>query len=93
MSENGEIYTAGKNFTLPPAVTALRNLTSDDDGGGYVDDHNTNEKIVKPETQGTSDHHEIEGVLLVCHRLPYHNKMIRNFTCIIIIFQFYLAKK
>ena len=22
MSENGEIYTAGKNFTLPPAVTA-----------------------------------------------------------------------
>ena len=21
MSENGEIYTAGKNFTLPPAVT------------------------------------------------------------------------
>ena len=93
MSENGEIYTAGKNFTLPPAVTALRNLTSDDGGGGYVDDHNKSEKIVKPETQGTSDHHEIEGVLLVCHRLPYHNKMIRNFTCIIIIFQFYLAKK
>ena len=29
MSENGEIYTAGKNFTLPPAVTALTNLTSD----------------------------------------------------------------
>ena len=28
MSENGEIYTAGKNFTLPPAVTALTNLTS-----------------------------------------------------------------
>ena len=25
VSENGEIYTAGKNFTLPPAVT---NLTS-----------------------------------------------------------------
>ena len=25
MSENGEIYTAGINFTLPPAVT---NLTS-----------------------------------------------------------------
>ena len=29
MSENGEIYTAGKNFTLPPAVTALTNSTSD----------------------------------------------------------------
>ena len=28
MSENGEIYNAGKNFSLPPAVTALKNLTS-----------------------------------------------------------------
>ena len=28
MSENGEIYTAGKNFTLPPAVRAWTNLTS-----------------------------------------------------------------
>ena len=28
MSENGEIYSAGKNFTLPPAVTSLTNLTS-----------------------------------------------------------------
>ena len=28
MSENGEIYTAGKNFTLPPAVTALTNSNS-----------------------------------------------------------------
>ena len=25
---SGEIYTAGKNFTLPPAVTSLTNLTS-----------------------------------------------------------------
>ena len=29
MSENGEIYTAGKNFTLPPALTAWTNSTSD----------------------------------------------------------------
>ena len=29
MSENGEIYTAGKNFTLPPAVTAWTNSTLD----------------------------------------------------------------
>ena len=29
MSENGEIYTASKNFTLPQAVTSLTNLTSD----------------------------------------------------------------
>ena len=29
MSENGEIYTAGKNFTLPPALTALTNSNSD----------------------------------------------------------------
>ena len=28
MSENGEIYTAGKNFTLPLAVKAVTNLTS-----------------------------------------------------------------
>ena len=28
MSENAEIYTAGKNFTLPPAVTTLTNSTS-----------------------------------------------------------------
>ena len=29
MSENGKIYTAGKNFTLPQAVTAVTILTSD----------------------------------------------------------------
>ena len=29
MSENGEIYSAGKNFTLPPALTAWTNSTSD----------------------------------------------------------------
>ena len=28
MGENGEIYTAGKKFTLPPAVTAWTNLTA-----------------------------------------------------------------
>ena len=28
MSENGEIYTAGKTFTLTPAVTGGTNLTS-----------------------------------------------------------------
>ena len=28
MSENGEIYTASKNFTLPPALTALTNFNS-----------------------------------------------------------------
>jgi len=28
MSENGEIYTACKNFTLPPALTAWTNSTS-----------------------------------------------------------------
>ena len=29
MSENGEIYTAGKNFSLPPALTGWTNSTSD----------------------------------------------------------------
>ena len=28
ISENGEIYIADKNFTLPPAVTAVTNSTS-----------------------------------------------------------------
>ena len=28
MSENGEIYTAGKTFTLPPELTAWTNSTS-----------------------------------------------------------------
>ena len=28
INENGESYTAGKNFTLPPAVTTGTNLTS-----------------------------------------------------------------
>ena len=36
MSENGEIYTAGKNFTLPPALTAWTNSIS---GGGGVYRH------------------------------------------------------
>ena len=30
MSKDGEIYTAGKNFTLPPALTGWTNSTSDD---------------------------------------------------------------
>ena len=30
MSENGDIYTAGKNFTLPPAVTNLTSETRHD---------------------------------------------------------------
>ena len=29
MSENGEIYSVGKKITLPPAVTAVTNLTSE----------------------------------------------------------------
>ena len=28
MSKNGEIYTAGKNFTLPPALTGWTKSTS-----------------------------------------------------------------
>ena len=28
ISENGEIHTTGKNFTLPPAVTVVTNSTS-----------------------------------------------------------------
>ena len=40
MRENGEIYTAGKNFTLPPVVTAMTNSTSGDPIGqsGWFDE-------------------------------------------------------
>ena len=33
---SGEIYTAGKNFTLPPAVTAWTNLTSGFTSNRYI---------------------------------------------------------
>ena len=36
MSENGEIYTAGKNFTLPPALTAWTNSTSEQTIKEYI---------------------------------------------------------
>ena len=36
MSENGEIYTAGKNFPLLPAVTAVTNSTSGAESEGSV---------------------------------------------------------
>ena len=39
MSENEEIYTAGKNFTLPPALTAWTNLTSGEEDGGDKKSH------------------------------------------------------
>ena len=38
MSENGEIYTAGKNFTLPPALTAWTNSTSGEWVSQWVSD-------------------------------------------------------
>ena len=36
MRENGEIYTAGKSFTLPPALMAWTNSTSVVDGWDWV---------------------------------------------------------
>ena len=33
MNENGEIYTTGKNFTLPPAMVGVTNITS---GPGHL---------------------------------------------------------
>ena len=36
MSENGEIYTAGKNFTLPPALTGWTNSTSLLEGDFFI---------------------------------------------------------
>ena len=37
MSENGEIYTAAKNFTLPPALTEWTNSTSGNSHIVYYD--------------------------------------------------------
>ena len=51
MSENGEIYTAGKNFALPPALTAWTNSTSEFTGNQTHNYVLTGFKIV----QGTSD--------------------------------------
>ena len=90
---NASLLWVAQRTGFPICGDSKESNDDDDDGGGYVDVHIESEKGVILETQGTSDHHEIEGVLLVCHRLPYHNKMIRNFPCIIIIFQFHLAKK
>ena len=36
MSENGEIYSAGKNFTLPPALTVWTNSTSECNGNDIL---------------------------------------------------------
>ena len=36
MTDNGEIYTAGKNFTLPPALTAVTNSTSEAENLFYL---------------------------------------------------------
>ena len=36
MSENGEIDTAGKNFTLPPALMAWTNSTSGEEATLYL---------------------------------------------------------
>ena len=38
MSDTGEIYTAGKNFTLPPALTTWTNSTSANDDDDHADD-------------------------------------------------------
>ena len=37
MGENGEIYTAGKNFTLPQGMMGGTNLNSCRQRGGAVD--------------------------------------------------------
>ena len=37
MSENGEIYIAGKSFTLPPGLTGWTNSTSGGEGSDDQD--------------------------------------------------------
>ena len=56
MSGNGEIYTAGKNFTLPPALTALTNSTSGRGRGkeNYLQPKRAEVEFVHPVTAGGS---------------------------------------
>ena len=60
MSENGEIYTAGKNFTLPPALTALTNSTSAKICPRYAQD--TEVEFVHPVSPGGSVKFVASGV-------------------------------
>ena len=71
MSEIGEIYTAGKNFTLPPAVTASTNVTS------------VSICLVIFQTQVTIfnlDQHSTQGNYLgqIFSPVSYHRPIIRN---------------
>ena len=67
MSENGEIYTAGKSFTLPPAVTAWTNSTSASQQGSTGREHFYVEFIFHRNVQDRS----LRGSLIVCQRFSY----------------------
>ena len=59
MSENGEIYTAGKNFTLPPALTGWTNSTSDWSDNHHQQCHGvTNSR----DNSGDNHHQQSHGV-------------------------------
>ena len=57
MIENGDFYTASKNFTLPPAVTAVTNLTSAVYGVTWVTKASLTEK--KPEKSADGENSAI----------------------------------
>ena len=69
-SENGEIYTTGKNFTLPPAVTAWTNSTSYYPVSSELNPtYESNNKDSKKDPQGVaedvSQHNRGEGHLII----------------------------
>ena len=78
MSENGEIYTADKNLTLPPAVTAVTNSTSGWELKKYLPNLSTpNTNISQgtkdsetPRNMNIQDHH--------CHLLSAVVKLSKN---------------
>ena len=61
MSEDGEIYTTGKNVTLPPAVTALKK-TKDFFRGGIGSELFSEVEFVHPVSAGGSVQFVASGV-------------------------------
>ena len=64
-SEKGEIYSAGKNFTLPPALTAWTNSTSGQDHHDRGDDSDDDDDF---DDVGVGDDNEV-GIMMYCGKV------------------------
>ena len=77
MSENGGIYTAGKDFTLPLAVTALTNSTSVRRVRKFLSESDNLKKInrqrKKSDASGLIDATLIEEIMAQIHQISNRN--------------------